>query len=200
MLESVTQRKPTRDEIAAMSTEVRAATVADARGVAAIYGPVVETTHVTFEVRPPTADQMALRIAAITEALPWLVASSDGDVAGFAYAAPHGSREAYLWSVDTSIYLAPSARGRGVGTRLYRTLLACLTELGYVSAFAGVALPNPASVALHQRLGFVRTGAFPMAGFKLGRWHDVSLWRCQLVAPPELPQPPARWQPHAPPP
>lgn len=93
--------------------------------------------------------------------------------------------------MDTSIYLDADVRGRGIGTVLYRDLLARLRALGYVSAFAGIAMPNPASVALHERVGFVPTGSFPVAGFKLGRWIDVSLWRCGLADLPEQPTPPA---------
>ena len=165
---------------------------ADAEAIRAIYAPIVETTHISFELEAPSADEIARRIAEITERLPWLVAVKNEHVVGYAYAAPHGKRDAYRWSVDTSIYLDAGVRGRGIGTFLYRDLLTRLQALGYVSAFAGIALPNPASVALHESVGFVATGSFPVAGFKHGRWIDVSLWRRGLADPADEPITPKR--------
>jgi phosphinothricin acetyltransferase len=173
---------------------IRAATPADADAVAAIYAPIVETTHISFELEPPTTEEMEHRISNVTRLLPWLIAEHDDDVIGYAYAAPHAPRPAYRWAVDTSIYLDNAARGQGVGTTLYQTLLDALRRLGYVSAFAGIALPNEASVALHRRAGFVDIGSFPVAGFKLGRWIDVSLWRCPLLPRSEDPAPPQPWR------
>jgi phosphinothricin acetyltransferase len=189
---------PTRgfgEDLGVGAVTIRAVSLADASAIGAIYAQVVEDTHISFEIDPPSSEEIATRISSVTAAFPWLVATDDGDVVGYAYAGPHGERAAYRWSVDTSIYLAAGARGRGVGTTLYRELLSELTALGYVSAFAGIALPNDASVALHQRAGFASVGSFPLAGFKLGRWWDVALLRRALNEPTATPEPPARWDP-----
>lgn len=166
----------------------------DAEEIQAVYAPIVETTHISFELTAPSQEEIARRIKETAERLPWLVAVEDHRVIGYAYAAPHGTRGAYAWAVDTSVYLDGAVRGRGVGTALYGDLLGRLRALGYVSAFAGIALPNAASVALHKRVGFEATGSFPVAGFKLGRWIDVSLWRCALAAPPGEPTRPHWWR------
>ncbi len=173
---------------------IRGAVGDDAESVRAIYAPIVEATHISFELTPPPEREMRGRIESVTSKLPWLVAVEDDQILGYSYAVPHGERAAYQWAVDTSVYLAEEARGRGIGMLLYTNLLDRLRGLGYVSAFAGVALPNPASVALHQRVGFVRIGSFPLAGFKLGRWVDVSLWRCALNDPPAMPSTPLMWR------
>ena len=154
----------------------------------------METTHISFELEAPSPEEMERRIEATADRLPWLVVSDDETVVGYAYAVPHASRGAYAWAVDTSIYLDAAVQGRGAGTALYRELLERLRVLGYVSAFAGIALPNAASVALHERVGFSATGSFPAAGFKLGRWIDVSLWRCQLAEPADAPVLPRPWR------
>ena len=167
---------------------------ADADRILAIYAPIVEATHISFELEVPSREEVLRRINTTADRLPWLVATEAGSVIGYAYAAPHGSRGAYAWAVDTSIYLDGAAHGRGVGTALYGELLERLRTLGYISAFAGIALPNPASVALHRRVGFEPTGSFPVAGFKLGRWVDVSLWRCLLAEPGPTPTAPKPWR------
>jgi L-amino acid N-acyltransferase YncA len=173
---------------------IRPVETADAEAIQAIYAPIVETSHISFELIAPSRDEMARRIKE-AEQLPWLVAVDEGRrVVGYAYAARHGGRDAYAWAVDTSIYLDAAVRGRGIGTALYADLLTRLRALGYVSAFAGIALPNAASVALHQRVGFEATGSFPVAGYKLGRWIDVSLWRSALAEPSVEPSRPQPWR------
>ena len=114
----------------------------------------------------------------------WLVAEDAGQVAGYAYATPHRSRGAYRWSVETSVYVAAAARGQGVGTQLYTALLPVLAEKGYCNAYAGITLPNDASVALHRRVGFQAIGVFRSVGRKFGAWHDVSWWHLPLRAEP----------------
>ena len=168
-------------------TLVRPATTADAAAIAAVYAPHVRDGYATFEEEPPDGAEVARRMG---NGLPWLVAEEDGAVAGYAYAARFHERIAYRWSVTVSVYLAPDAGGRGLGTALYTHLLATLRDLGYVTAFAAIALPNPASVALHERMGFEPVGTYRNAGFKLGRWRDVSWWQRPLVAPPATPAEP----------
>jgi phosphinothricin acetyltransferase len=173
---------------------LRDATLEDAATIQSIYAPIVDTTHISFELESPSVDEMRRRIEQVTRNLPWLVAADGDEVVGYAYATPHAERAAYRWAVDTSVYLAEEARGRGIGKAIYKDLLHQLRGCGYVSAYAGIALPNDASVALHERLGFVAVGSFPTAGFKLGRWIDVSLWRCALSEPPAAPAIPTQWR------
>ena len=117
---------------------------------------------------------------------------------GYAYGARHRARAAYRWSVDCSVYLTAGERGAGTGRALYRRLLPELATLGYVTAFAGIALPNPASVGLHTSLGFTPVGVYRAAGFKAGRWHDVGWWQLPLREPPAGPIEPRTWSPGAP--
>jgi len=159
--------------------------------VTAIYAPIVRDTFISFEVVPPTADEMSTRIASTLERLPWLVGvDSLGRINGYAYASRHRERTAYQWSVDVSAYVRDDARGLGVGRQLYDALLAELAGLGYVQAFAGIALPNRASVGLHESMGFRQIGTFRRVGFKLGAWRDVGWWQKEIGAPDAGPLPP----------
>ena len=169
---------------------IRAATVADAAAVAAVYAPYVLETVASFEAEPPTPEEMAERIAG---GHVWLVAELAGQVVGFAYGGPHRARPAYRWSVEVSVYLAPQATGRGLGRALYGELLPLLGRLGYVSAYAGITLPNAASVGLHEAMGFTAVGAFVDVGFKHGEWHDVGWWQLALQPPPQDPAEPRPW-------
>ena len=178
-----------------MSRSVRPATSADAGAIAAIYAQHVEGGYATFEVEAPDAAEYAQRMAARPR-LPWLVAEEDGSVLGFAYAARHRARAAYRWSADVTVYLHSDVRRRGIGRALYEQLLPAVASLGYVSAFAGIALPNEASVGLHEALGFAPVGVYRDVGFKLGRWRDVGWWQLRLCdPPPEDPAEPREWQP-----
>lgn len=162
---------------------LRTGSPADAPAIAAIYEPYVTGSAISFELTPPTSDLITARMAA-TPRLPWWVAVDGGAVVGFAYASPHRTRAAYRWSVEVSVYVASSHHGLGAGGALYRRLLSDLRGLGYVSAYAGITLPNSASVRLHERAGFTRTGVFRNAGYKHGRWHDVGWWYRPLIDPP----------------
>jgi phosphinothricin acetyltransferase len=171
---------------------IRSATAADADAVLAIYAPIVELTPISFELEVPTVEEMATRISETVLSFPWLVAETPKGIAGYAYARPFRPRAAYRWSVETSVYVAESARGAGIARRLYDALLDGLREQGFVTAFAGITLPNPASVRLHEGVGFVQIGIFPSAGYKLGRWHDVGWWHLRLREPapdPDEPRP-----------
>lgn len=176
---------------------VRPARPADAAGIAAVYAPIVEQTVISFEETPPDAEEFARRMSARPR-LPWFVGEAGGQVVGFAYAAQHRSRAAYRWSADVSIYLATQARGQGLGRALYERLFADVRDLGYVSLFAGVALPNDASVGLHTALGFQPVGSYRYVGYKLGSWVDVGWWQLPLLdPPPHQPAEPIEWQPPA---
>ncbi|MCW2522103.1 MAG: family acetyltransferase [Frankiales bacterium] len=156
---------------------VRLASTDDSPAVAEIYAPYVQTTVISFETTPPDAGQMAERIAATMPAHPWLLAEEAGTVLGYAYAHPFASRAAYAWSAETSVYVRPDRHRRGVGRSLYEVLLRLLAAQGYREAFAGVTLPNAASVALHEGMGFAAVGTYRRVGFKHGSWHDVGWWQ-----------------------
>ncbi len=160
---------------------IRAATAADAAAVARIYNHYVDGSCVTFETAAVDAPAMAARMAERAEAsLPWLVAVAPDGVAGYACASPWKSRSAYRHSVETSVYLDPDCTGRGVGRRLYGTLIDAVRTRGMHVAIGGIALPNAASVALHERLGFRKVAHFEQVGYKLGRWIDVGYWQLLL--------------------
>jgi len=173
---------------------VRAANADDAAAVQSIYAPIVERTAISFELAPPTVAEVERRIRATTQRLPWLVAAIDGDVVGYAYAGPHAERAAYRWSVDVSIYVAEAARAQRIGTVLYTSLLDEIRWLGYVSAFAGITLPNVPSVGLHESMGFGAIGTFPNAGFKFDTWHTVGWWYLALRPAPPAPPEPSVWR------
>jgi L-amino acid N-acyltransferase YncA len=173
---------------------IRPADVTDATGIAAVYRPYVTDSVASFETVAPDAGEVARRMLAAPR-LPWFVACRDGAVVGYAYAGRHRARPAYRWSVDCSVYLDPAERGAGTARALYAQLLPELAALGYVTAFAGIALPNPASVGLHTALGFTPVGVYRAAGYKSGRWHDVGWWQRPLREPPAVPTEPVAWTP-----
>src|SRR5918996_222132 len=139
-------------------SSIRLATERDAEEIASIYAPNVTDTIISFELEPPTADEMRLRIEATLERCPWLVCEREGRVLGYAYADAHGSRAAYRWSVDVSVYVHEDARRMGLGRALYTSLFAALDLQGFYNAYAGATLPNPASVGLHEAVGFRPVG------------------------------------------
>jgi phosphinothricin acetyltransferase len=159
------------------SINIRVAGVPDASAVLAIYAPIVENTAISFEDVAPTDGEMAGRISA---AHAFLVAERDGTVLGYAYAGSHRARAAYKSSVDVTVYIAEDARRLGVGRALYAELLPRLKRLGFHAAFAGIALPNSASVGLHESVGFTPVGVYREVGFKFGRYHDVGWWQMLL--------------------
>ncbi|OBB98641.1 arsinothricin resistance N-acetyltransferase ArsN1 family B [Mycobacterium sp. 852002-40037_SCH5390672] len=169
------------------------ATPQDAGAVAEIYLPYVRDTAISFEATPPDVETMRSRITDTLARLPWLVVTDRECVKGYAYASPHRAREAYRWCADVSLYLDESIHRQGHGRRLYAALLNLLVAQGYVNAYAGIALPNPASVGLHEALGFTRVGIFNGVGFKHETWWDVGWWHRRLVDPPPAPRQPLPW-------
>ena len=155
----------------------------DAAAVAAIYRPAIEVTLASFEEPPPDAEAMAARMRVTLERYPWLVATDGGTVVGYAYAAPHAERAGYRWSVNVSAYVDAAFHGRGIGRSLYDELLPILRRQRFVNAYAGIALPNLASVALHEAIGMRRIGTYERVGFKLGRWVDVAWYGLRLTEP-----------------
>lgn len=158
---------------------IRACTAGDAAAVAEIYNHFVRETVVTFEETQVSAAEMAQRIAEVGARFPWLVWDDDG-VVGYAYASAWKTRSAYRFSVETTIYLAAGHEGRGIGSKLYGALLAELKTRGFHSVIGGVALPNPASIALHEKLGFRKIAHFAEVGRKFDRWVDVAYWQLIL--------------------
>jgi phosphinothricin acetyltransferase len=152
----------------------------DAAACAAIYAPHVDGRGTSFEERPPSAEQLSERIARVSERHPWLVAERAGSVAGFAYATSHRERPAYRWAAETSVYVHRDHQAQGVGRELYEALLGLLRRQGLHVALAGITLPNPASVRLHESLGFERVGVYSQIGFKAGAWRDVGWWQLLL--------------------
>lgn len=149
----------------------------DAERVCEIYNHYVTKTIVTFEEQPVSADDMRTRIAVVAEKFPWLLLECGGRIAGYAYAAPWKARIGYRFSVESSIYLAPEHVGRGFGRALYGALLEALPPLGIHSVIGGAAMPNPGSVALHEKLGFSRVAHFRKVGRKFDHWIDVAYWQ-----------------------
>jgi phosphinothricin acetyltransferase len=162
---------------------IRIASECDCQLILDIYAPFCDAScAVSFEVTPPTIDDMHERVRTTLKILPWLVYEHDGQVRGYAYAGQHKPRAAYNWSVDVSVYLSPLARRQGIGTRLYSCLFEILKLQGYYNVYAGVTLPNPASVGLHKSLGFKDVGVYERVGYKGGAWHDV-LWLSRILQP-----------------
>jgi L-amino acid N-acyltransferase YncA len=149
----------------------------DAAACAAIYAAYLKEGWASFEEEAPDADEISRRIASSHL---WLVSEQAGEVTGFAYATQHRPRAAYRWTVETTIYLERCFHGRGIGRALYEALLSRLAERGFRNALAVIALPNPASVALHESLGFELIGIFARVGFKAGAWRDVGWWQRAL--------------------
>jgi L-amino acid N-acyltransferase YncA len=158
----------------------------DGAACAAIYAPHVRGGLASFEEDPPSAEQMAARISAVSRSYPWLVTERGGEAAGYAYAAQHHSRPGYRWAVDVAIYVGDRHHRKGVARELYGALLDLLAKQRIHVACAGIALPNDASVALHESLGFERVALYPAIGFKNGAWLDVGWWQRRLL-PPSVP-------------
>ncbi|MEM8599853.1 MAG: arsinothricin resistance N-acetyltransferase ArsN1 family B [Bacteroidota bacterium] len=170
--------------------DLRLATPADAPGVHAIYAPIVRDTAISFQETPPTVAELAARIESTLVHFPWLVATDGHGIAGYAYASTHRGRAAYRWSVEVSIYVHPRTRRQGVGRALYGSLLPILAAQHYVTAWAGVTLPNDPSEALHQAVGFEPVGTYANVGYKHGRWRNTRWWRYALQPLPEKPTEP----------
>src|SRR6185312_10259505 len=163
-----------------MSVEIRLARESDASGILAIYAPIVEQTAISFELAPPSEDEVRKRIRSIQSTHAWLTCEKDGMVAGYAYASKFRPREAYLWTTEVTVYVHQAHRRRGYAKALYLSLFDILRLQGFCTAIAVIALPNPASVQLHEQLGFTEVGVIRSAGYKLNEWHDTGWWQLEL--------------------
>jgi phosphinothricin acetyltransferase len=159
---------------------IREAVVADAEAMLAIYAPFVSDSAVSFELTVPDAAEFANRIERGSAAHPWIVFVQAETVVGYAYASEFRTRAAYAHTSETTVYVAPEARGLGVGTALMSELISRLRQQGAHLAVAAITLPNEPSVALHERLGFEPVGVFHDVGHKFDEWHDVGFWQLRL--------------------
>ena len=160
---------------------IRPITKNDAAATLNIYKYYVEKTAVSFEYEPPTAEEWEQRIALVTVEYPWLVCEVEAEIVGYAYGTSHRYRSAYLWSVETAIYLSEKFHGKGIARPLYQALFDILRLQGYVNVYAGVTIPNDKSVAFHKSMGFSDVGTFKKIGFKFGEWHDTRWFQMHLV-------------------
>jgi phosphinothricin acetyltransferase len=154
--------------------KVRQATEADAPALLAIYAPYIENTPISFETVVPAVDEFAARIAKSLAGWQYLIAERDGRAVGYAYGSAHRERAAYRYSVEVSAYIDSAHHRQGIGRALYRRLFDDLAGKGYCNAFAGITVPNDASVGMHRSLGFEPIGVFRNIGWKFDRWHDVA--------------------------
>jgi phosphinothricin acetyltransferase len=171
---------------------IRLATDADATAIAAIYRPAVEERATSFELTAPDSAEMARRVTITTRRFPWLVFDTGDTVAGYAHAGAHRERAAYQWSVEVSAYVRPDAQRRGIARALYGSLFSILTLQGFRNVYAGITLPNAASVGFHTVMGFTSVGVYRRVGYKHGAWHDVAWFERTLreADPDSEPDPP----------
>jgi len=159
---------------------IRAATEQDAAAIQQIYAPFCLNSVVSFEVQPPSVQEIQQRIQKITAQYPWLVCEAAGQVVGYAYGCAHRERAAYRWAVDVAVYIGEGRRRTGIGRALYTSLFKVLCLQGYYKAYAGITLPNPGSVGLHEAMGFTPVGVYRKVGYKSGAWRDVGWWALAL--------------------
>jgi len=159
---------------------IRPVSLSDAPAIAEIYNPYIRDTVITFEETPVTAEEIAQRIEKVTATYPWIVWEEKGRVVGYAYGSTWRTRHAYRFAVESAIYLDLNFRGRGIGKPLYQALIQELRGRGFHSLLGCLALPNEASVALHESLDFIKVGHMKEAGWKFERWVDVGFWELLL--------------------
>ncbi len=169
---------------------IRVAREADAAAMLAIYAPYVRDTAISFETEPPSEEEFRGRVRATLEVGLWLLCEAGGSVLGYAYAGRFHARHAYQWTVEVTAYVNADHHRKGVGLGLYTSLLGCLALQGFRRAVGVIALPNPASVGLHERMGFAPAGVLRAVGYKHGRWHDVGWWQRVLGEHDPSPAPP----------
>jgi L-amino acid N-acyltransferase YncA len=162
------------------SIRIRSATEDDAGSLLDIYRPFVESSVVSFETLAPTVEEFSERIRKALASWQWLVAEQEGQCVGYAYGSSHRERAAYRWSVEVSAYVQPNHHRKGIGRSLYSKLFDDLSHIGFCNAYAGITLPNEASVALHRSVGFEFVGTFAAVGRKFGKWHDVAWFQRRL--------------------
>ncbi|MFM0599294.1 MULTISPECIES: GNAT family N-acetyltransferase [Streptococcus] len=161
--------------------KIQSAQIEDAADLVAIYAPYVENTAITFETEIPTVADFAGRIEKTLEKFPYLVAVEEGQILGYAYASTYYARAAYDWTVELSVYVSREVRGKGIGSLLYAALEEELTVRGFKNFLACIALPNPVSLALHEKRGYEQVAHFKKVGYKFDSWHDIVWLQKSLV-------------------
>ncbi|HEM5984310.1 TPA: N-acetyltransferase [Streptococcus suis] len=161
--------------------KIQSAQIEDAADLVAIYAPYVENTAITFETEIPTVADFASRIEKTLEKFPYLVAVEEGQILGYAYASTYYARAAYDWTVELSVYVSREVRGKGLGSLLYAALEEELAVRGFKNFLACIALPNPASLALHEKRGYERVAHFKKVGYKFETWYDIVWLQKSLV-------------------
>jgi L-amino acid N-acyltransferase YncA len=159
---------------------IRSASPDDAAAICAIYNHYVDTTTISFEEAPVSVSVMAQRIADVSSKLPWYVYVREGRIVGYAYATPWRVRSAYRFSVESSVYVDRDCPREGIGSQLYQVLIDDLRARGMQSVLGGIAQPNPASVKLHERMGYTKVAHFTRVGRKFEQWIDVGYWELLL--------------------
>ncbi|HEM4671365.1 TPA: N-acetyltransferase [Streptococcus suis] len=160
---------------------IRSVKIEDAADLVAIYAPYVEGTAITFETEVPTVEDFASRIKKTLEKFPYLVAEEEGALVGYAYASTYYARAAYDWTVELSVYVSKEARGKGIGSLLYDAIEDDLKARGFKNFLACIAIPNPASLALHEKRGYEQVAHFKNVGYKFDTWHDIVWLQKSLV-------------------
>lgn len=169
---------------------VRIANLNDAEGILQIYEPHVLQDACTFEYRVPSVEEIQTRINKCLQKFPWIVCEIENRIAGYVYASPHREREAYQWTCETSVYVHHDFAGKRIGAALYKALFQILKTQGLVNVYAGITLPNKASVVLHEKSGFQLFAEYENIGYKLGQWHKVGWWKLQINNHETKPTPP----------
>ena len=163
------------------TTDIRVISISDAEAVASIYNYFITETIITFEEERVSSSDICRRIEKVrSAALPWFVAERSGEIVGYAYASRWKERSAYRFATEVTAYVKPGLEGRGMGSSLFSRLLADLGRSGLHVAIGVIALPNEASIALHEKFGFTKAAHFKEAGFKFDRWIDVGCWQLML--------------------
>ena len=166
--------------------KIRPVTLEDAPELVRIYAPYVKKTAITFEIDVPTIEEFEGRIEKIHQRFPYLVAEEDGQVLSYAYASTYNDRSAYDWAVEVSVYVDQDYHGQRLGTRLYEALESELEARGFLRFLACISLPNPASITLHEKRGYVQVAHFPKIGYKFDQWHDI-IWMQKTIEGPVKP-------------
>lgn len=173
--------------------EVKIAAPPDAQGMLDIYAPHIRESFCTFEAEVPAVEQFGERVRNYTQTRPWLVCTVNTITACYAYASAHRERAAYQWCCESSVYTHNDFQGRGIGLQLYKALFAILKIQGYRNVYAGITLPNEASIRLHEKCGFEYFARYENIGYKLGEWKDVGWWKLRLNHYDREPSPPLKF-------
>jgi len=174
-------------------TEIRLATTNDAKEILDIYSPSILNASISFETKAPSVEEMQKRIESIRQKYPWIVCEVDGKIAGYVYGSKHRDREAYQWSCECTIYMHNDFKRKGIGKELYQLLFEILKWQGFRNVYAGITLPNEASITLHEKCGFEHFATYENIGYKFGAWHSVGWWKLGLNDYTPAPPPPLKF-------